>query len=386
MESCNKLFTLISFGCLLTLCSCEKEPVIPDDCLVKGTSFFSKIIPDEYIITYNFENNFRSLQSLEYKVEESLERMNISSSAIEQILPGENTIVVAALQSDELDQLKRDPNVESIEPDRIIGIKSCITIVTPRSVSWSVRKTGYGRIGLVSNKVAWIIDTGLDLDHPDLNIDSEKSRSFITGQTSADDNNGHGTHVAGIIGAKNNLTGILGIASDIKLVGLKVLNDLGEGRLSNVISAVRHVTTNGKSGDVVNMSLGGEGISLALEREIQQAADKGILFSIAAGNDKKNVSGYSPARFNHPNVFTVAAVDSFNRFATFSNFGEAVDVAAYGVNIVSTFTNGRYATMSGTSMAAPHLSGLLLTRGVNIPTRGFASNSPDAKIYPVARE
>ncbi|MGL4632191.1 MAG: S8 family serine peptidase, partial [Leadbetterella sp.] len=119
---------------------------------------------------------------------------------------------------------------------------------------------------------------------------------------------------------------------------------------------------------------------------IQSAAEKGILFSIAAGNDGENVENYSPARINHPNIFTVSAVDSLNRFAKFSNYGSSIDVAAYGVKILSTYPNGKYAIMSGTSMAAPHVAGLLLTRGANIPKRGTATNDPDGYPDPIARE
>jgi subtilisin len=358
------------------LYSCQKASKIapiPDDCLVRAASNNGKIIPEEYIITYK-------------KNADPNKAARIAVSDIEATFEGENNLVIAHLEKRDFERIKSDPTIESIEPDRVMSICACVDVVAPRTLSWSVRKTGYGRIGTKSQKVAWIIDSGIDLDHPDLNVDNSLSRSFVTGQTSADDINGHGTHVAGIIGAKNNTVGLIGIASDVKMIALKVFNQLGEGRLSSVIQAVRHVNQNGKAGDVVNMSLGGEGVSTTLEREIQTAADKGILFSIAAGNEYEDVSGYSPARFNHPNVFTVSAVDSSNRFASFSNFGASVDVAAYGVRVISTYSNGRYATLSGTSMAAPHVAGLLLTRGVNIPKRGTALNDPDGRPDPIARE
>jgi subtilisin family serine protease len=253
-------------------------------------------------------------------------------------------------------------------------------------VTWSVRKTGYGNGENFQDKTVWIIDTGVDLDHPDLNVDKERSHSFISGQTSADDNNGHGTHVAGIIGAINNTIGVVGVASGVKLVALKVLDQLGAGTLSSVVSAVAYISQNGKAGDVVNMSLGLEGISATLDREVKAAADKGILFAIAAGNDGKLANNFSPGRVNHANVFTVSAVDSTGKFASFSNYGnDVVDVAAYGVRIFSTYMNGRYATLSGTSMAAPHVAGLLLIKGNNIPTYGVASNDPDGVADPIAR-
>ena len=149
---------------------------------------------------------------------------------------------------------------------------------------------------------------------------------------------------------------------------------------------MNHVGQNGRSGDVVNLSLGGEGTSATLERVIRQAADAGILFAIAAGNEGKNSDDYSPARVNHPNVFTVSAMDRNNQFASFSNFGSSVDVCAYGVRITSTYKDGQYATLSGTSMAAPHVAGLLLIRGSKLPTRGFVTGDPDGKADPVAGE
>ena len=131
-------------------------------------------------------------------------------------------------------------------------------------------------------------------------------------------------------------------------------------------------------GEVVNMSLGSDTISLSLDNAVRALAEKGILFSIAAGNESRNASLSSPGRVNHPNVFTVSAIDSLGRFASFSDFGnDVVDLAAPGVRIVSTYSNGRYARLSGTSMAAPHVAGILVIEGKNITTRGVALNDPD---------
>jgi subtilisin len=382
---------LITFGI-----ACKKQSIqevaiedkIPDDCLIKASKINGQILENEYIVTFKNDSTQGLLTTrAANKVHQLMTRATIENPDFEILTTGEMPSIVAHhINPTEVNRLKSDPSVLSIEPDRKMAIAACVDVVAPRSLSWSVRKTGYGRVGQIGNKTAWIIDTGVDFDHPDLNVDSIRSRSFISGQATANDLNGHGTHVAGIIGAKNNQVGILGIASDIKIVALKVLDQLGEGRLSSVISAVRHVSNNAIRGDVVNMSLGGEGTSLALEREISLAAEKGILFAIAAGNDNKNTADYSPARVNHPNVLTVSAVDSLERFASFSNFGADVDVAAYGVRIISTYKDGRYAIISGTSMAAPHVAGLMLARGINIPKRGFALNDPDGVPDPIARE
>ena len=379
---------------IMFLAACQSDSLLPqvsDDCLVKSATTTSQIIENEYIVTFKIDTTIASSLSNARKVESInylMERNNVPIRQIEQTFWGRSVKgFVAHLTKDEAAKLSHDTLVETIEPDRTLRICACVNLIAPKSVTWSVRKTGFGN-GLNFNaKTAWIIDTGIDLDHPDLNVDIQRSKNFITGQTSADDNNGHGTHVAGIIGALNNQIGVVGIASGANLVALKVLNQLGEGRLSAVIAAVAYVSQQGQAGDVVNMSLGMEGISATLDREVQAAANRGILFAIAAGNDKQYAHDFSPGRLNHANILTVSAVDSTDTFASFSNYGnDVVDVAAYGVKITSTYINGRYATLSGTSMATPHVAGLMLIRGRNIPTRGTARNDPDGVPDPIARE
>lgn len=383
----HKMIAVAGFSLFLISCfkeeSSEPENAIPDDCLVKASKINGEIIDNAYIITFRNDTGLTTRSS-----RENFKDNPVIQDADFQLISAEGNAIglLTDVKADALTDLINNPDVIHIEPERRIAIASCVSVVSPRSVTWSVRKTGYGRIGTVSNKTAWIIDTGVDYDHPDLNVDVVRSLSFISGQSTADDLNGHGTHVAGIIGAKNNAIGILGIASDIKIVALKVLDQLGEGRLSGLISAVRHVSINAKAGDVVNMSLGSEGTSATLDREIRAAAEKGILFAIAAGNDAKNAREYTPANINHRNVLTISAIDSLDRFASFSNYGPDVDIAAYGVKVVSTYKNGQYAILSGTSMAAPHVAGLMLAKGINIPRRGVAVNDPDGVADPIARQ
>jgi len=372
--------------------SCRRdatEAQTPEDCLVKASARNGEIIPGEFIVTYRAEATQPggTLARLVDVTSAVLTENQLASTAVESRFDGAVPGFVAHLSETQAAQLQQDSRIQSVEPDRIVSMCGCLEVAEPRNLTWSVRKTGYGNGLNFSKKTAWVIDTGIDLDHPDLAVDQSRSRSFITGQTSADDENGHGTHVAGVIGALNNKQGIVGIASGVKLVALKVLDQEGEGRLSSTVQAVAHVVQNGQPGDVVNLSLGGDGISQALERQIKAAADAGILFAVAAGNESEPARTHSPARFNHPNVFTVSAVDSTDTFASFSNYGnDVVDVAAYGVRIASTYRGGRYAILSGTSMAAPHVAGLLLIRGKNLPTRGTARNDPDGVADPIARE
>lgn len=382
---------IIGFG----LISCQKDndlkPTISIDCLVKASANNGQIVDGSYMVTYQQSETLPNdrqgrIAAAKELAEKFLTSRRISDVKTDVLASGEQTIFLAHLTEYESIQLKQDPLVTVVEPDRIMSICSCVDVETTATLTWNTAQTGFGRGDLQTTKTTWVIDTGIDLDHPDLNVDAARSRSFFNGQTSADDQNGHGTHVAGIIGAKNNQIGTTGIASGATLVSLRVLDDEGEGRLSGIIRAVNYVVQNGGAGDVVNMSLGGEGISETLERAIVRGADAGILFAIAAGNDGKDVETYSPSRVNHANVFTVSAMNQNNRFASFSNYGASIDVCAYGVRIQSAYMGGRYAILSGTSMAAPHVSGLLLIRGSNFPTHGAVSGDPDGMPDPMAGE
>ncbi|WP_019987022.1 S8 family serine peptidase [Rudanella lutea] len=370
----------------------------PDtDCLVKASASNGLAISGQYIVTTTFAdipdapNARQASPAADRLVETFLQNHRVRQPQAHVLTATDAQITfVATLDTFEAEALWRDTSVKLLEPDRTVSLCACVDVSSPTTLGWNIRQTGYGRGDRQTGRTAWVIDTGIDLDHPDLNVDTGRSRSFLSGATSAateaEDNNGHGTHVAGIIGALNNNIGVTGVASGAQLVALKVLDQLGEGRLSGVIAAVDHVYRTGKPGDVVNLSLGGEGQSPTLDRVIRLAADRGILFAIAAGNESESVEGQSPARVNHPNVFTVSAMDAQDRFAAFSNYGPSVDVAAYGVRIQSTYRNGRYATLSGTSMAAPHVAGLLYIRGSKLPLKGTVSGDPDGQPDPMARE
>lgn len=388
----------LAYTAFLGLCllACQNDTSIDAagvsaDCLVKAASTNGTAIVGSYIVTYQPTQSLPTAPNARMAATEVLAERLLTSYAVadptaEILAADEQTTFLAHLSESESEKLRQDPSVVLIEPDQIMSMCNCVDVTTTTTLTWSVKQTGYGRGDLQSSKTAWVIDTGIDLDHPDLNVDTQRSRSFVSGVTSADDENGHGTHIAGVIGAKNNSVGITGVASGAKLVALRVLDDDGEGRLSGIIQAINYVYQNGKAGDVINLSLGGESTSAALDRAVTQAANAGILFAIAAGNESKNADNYSPARVNNANVFTVSAMDSKNQFASFSNYGSSVDVCAYGVRITSTYKDGRYATLSGTSMAAPHVAGLLLIRGNTFPKHGAVQGDPDGKADPMAGE
>jgi subtilisin family serine protease len=242
----------------------------------------------------------------------------------------------------------------------------------PQSTSWGITRVDGG--SGTPNGVAWIIDTGIDLDHPDLNVDVSRSRNFSSGN-SPNDGNGHGSHVAGIIAARNNTIGVVGVTPDATVIAVRVLNNAGSGTTSGVIAGVDYVAGAGSSGDVANMSLGG-GPSQALDAAVVAAAATGVKFTLAAGNESDSATNHSPARANGPNVYTVSAFSQGDNWASFSNFGNPpIDYAEPGVSIRSTYKDGGYATLSGTSMAAPHLAGILLDGAVH--SGGTVIGDPD---------
>src|SRR5438477_612897 len=354
-----------------------------DNCVTKQSKNVS-IVEGQYIVAYkpaSLDTRDISTQRISQASQDVLQRNKISSSVIEQTFQGEPGGFVARLSAEEAAKLKNDADIEAIEPDRIIALSTCFTVAEPRLITWNVKRVGYAD---GTGKTAWIIDTGIDFNHPDLNVDQTRSKSFINGVTSAKDENGHGTHVAGIIGAKNNTFGVLGVASGATLVSLRVLDKDGSGKLSSIIQALGYVNSNGHAGDVVNLSLGEDSVSNILDEQVENTAARGIYIAIAAGNDKEPARNFSPGRANGANIFTVSAIDSLDNFANFSNYGnDVVDYAAPGVRILSTYIGGRYAYMSGTSMAAPHLAGLLLLKGRNITTSGNAKNDPDGTADPI---
>jgi subtilisin len=214
-----------------------------------------------------------------------------------------------------------------------------------------------------------VVDTGVDLDHPDLNV--FRNVNMIT-SANGDDDNGHGTHVAGTIGAKDDGKGVVGVAPGARIWAVKVLDSQGSGLMSDIIAGVDYVAQHADEIEVANLSLGCQCTSSALDNALNNAVKAGVTVVVAAGNNAKDSSNFSPAK--NPNVITVSAVADFNgqggggaastcrsdvddSFANFSNYGVPVDIAAPGVCITSTYTGGGTSIMSGTSMASPHVAG-----------------------------
>lgn len=221
----------------------------------------------------------------------------------------------------------------------------------------------------------FVVDTGVDY-HADLNL--QGGVDFTGSRTGFTDDNGHGTHVAGIIGAFDNNLGIVGVAPGVRLWSVRVLDARGSGTLAGVIAGLDWILKNRGSGHaIVNMSLGG-GVSPQLDAAVERLVAAGIIVCVAAGNENQNAYYSSPARA--ASAITVGATGStatpnYNDLAPYSNYGTIVDILAPGTSINSTYLNGKYATLSGTSMATPVVAGtiaLMLSKR-NYPGYGTAS-------------
>lgn len=260
---------------------------------------------------------------------------------------------------------EQDQEIDAIQAGgpfdfRVVGRPAPPSSQPPQQAQWGVLRVNGGSGTGSGSGTAWVIDTGIDSTHPDLNVDTSRSRSFIR-DSSFEDANGHGSHVAGIIGALDNTIGVVGVSPGATLVAVRVLDRNGRGSNSDVIAGVDYVAANGHSGDVANMSLGGS-VSTALDNAVIAAAAKGVKFTLAAGNESDSATNHSPARANGTNVYTVSSFAQGDNWSSFSNFGNPpIDFAEPGSSIKSTYKGGGYATLSGTSMAAPHLAGILLT-------------------------
>jgi thermitase len=238
--------------------------------------------------------------------------------------------------------------------------------------AWSTR-TGCAKVA--------VLDTGVDFDHPDLKaniveskdkpgdgkdndkngyVDDTHGFNVIKGKGSGKDNEGHGTHVAGIIaGRGNNGMGVAGVCWAGKVVPVKFLDSNGRGSTSDAIAGIEYAVKTGVK--IVNCSFATHGKSEALHDAVKFAEKKNVLLVVAAGNNGQNIdkSAIYPAAFNDPNILAVAASTSEDKLASFSNFGSTeVDVAAPGANIRSTYIGGGYKVLSGTSMAAPFVAGV----------------------------
>lgn len=267
--------------------------------------------------------------------------------------PNEVRSISATISEDSVEELMDFSTVKWVEIDKVMKI-------SVQKDDWGIGRTGTSRawnFGYTGTgiKVA-VLDTGISA-HQDLVISG--GVSFDPSSKSYNDNHGHGTHVAGIISAKDNSIGMVGVAPDSQLYAVKVLGSDGSGLTSDIIKGIDWAISNNM--DIINLSLGSQDESVALKEAVTRAINKGIVVVAAAGNDGHlNPTGDTvdyPASYDQ--VIAVGAIDVNNQIAPFSSNGPSVDVVAPGVSISSTLSTGNYGEMSGTSMATPYVTGIV---------------------------
>ncbi|EIT84652.1 alkaline serine protease, subtilase family protein [Fictibacillus macauensis ZFHKF-1] len=316
-----------------------KTDVAPKEIIVK----FKKGVSSSQVASINSASNVKVVESTkDYKV------VKVNGSVDQAI-----------------DQLESDKNVEYAEPN--YTYKATFTPddtefknqYAPQTIgaekAWDVTK------GSKDVKVA-IVDTGVDASHPDLEGKVLKGKDFVDNDDDAMDENKHGTHCAGIAAAAtNNGKGIAGMAPDVSVLPVRVLDAQGSGSLDNIAKGIKYAADQGAK--VISLSLGGPGSSKTLDDAIEYASQKGAVIVAAAGNESTDKKSYPGA---NETAIAVAATDENDALADFSNYGDWVDVAAPGVDILSTVPGGKFEKLSGTSMATPlvaGLAGLLASQG-----------------------
>ncbi len=277
--------------------------------------------------------------------------------------------VVAHVDARGEKKLADDPRVAYVEDDVVVETmdntgkaagkkvsqQAKVIVQAVQVLPWGIDRIDAEKVWPLGNTATGtdvaIIDTGISLSHPDLKLNIKGGVSEVAYTSSFNDDNGHGSHVAGIVGALNNTVGAVGAAPAVNLYAIKVLGKNGSGFLSDIIDGIDWARMNGMK--VINMSLGCNCPSQVLRDAVVRAYNAGIVIVAAAGNSGGPV--IYPAAY--PEVIAVGATDQLNNAPLWSSRGPELDLVAPGVSIYSTYKGTSYATLSGTSMASPHVAG-----------------------------
>jgi subtilisin family serine protease len=366
MRSIRSVLLLGSVAALAACSDDQLNPVTPDTqstpeaAPVFAVASMGQAIEGSYIIVLNEGANPRSVAAI---------------AGVEPVFVYENALngFSATLNQGQLNALRHNPNVAYVEQDQVMTAEA-----TQSNATWGLDRIdqrylpldgsySYGYTG--STVRAYIIDTGLDAGHAQFEGRAQNVYDALGGN--GNDCNGHGTHVGGTVGGKT-----YGVAKKVMLRGVRVLGCDGSGSTSGIISAVDWVRANRINPAVANMSLGG-GYSSSLNTAVNNLANSGVFVAVAAGNENQDCRNVSPASAAY--VYTVAASDKNDYKASFSNFGPCVDIYAPGVSITSAWIGSgttETKTISGTSMASPHVAGvsaLIKHRYGNISSSSVAS-------------
>ena len=327
----------------------------------KGISHYIK---NELVIKFQKDTPEKEIQELLAKYNMKLEK-RLDHTIVISCKDKQTKELIKVLEEQEMNS--KDSHIEYIEPHFIYlsnDIKySLPTPFTPNDslyldYQWNLpiisAEQGWERTQGKESMIIAIVDTGLDLEHPEFIGKLVDGINILEPDSPPLDDDGHGTHVAGIIAANtNNFEGIAGITWHNKIMPIKVLDQSGAGTLFDVAQGVFWATDHGAK--VINLSLGNYAESKFLHDAIKYAFSKDVVLVAASGNDGTDQLGY-PA--SYPEVIAVSAIDYDQTIVEFSNYGKYVDVVAPGVNIASTYPSNQYASLSGTSMASPHVAGL----------------------------
>lgn len=267
-------------------------------------------------------------------------------------------------------ELAQDSRIQYIEEDREVRLQAVQT-----NAPWGLDRLDQASLPLdrrfefqggASGVKVYVIDTGINIQHVEFDGRAAHGFDAIDNDLIAEDCNGHGTHVAGTVGGRT-----YGVAKDVQLVSVRVLDCRGSGTISSVIRGIEWVTENSDGPSVVNMSLGG-GASQAIDDAVRKSMQNGILYVVAAGNENMDACQSSPARVSQ--AITVGSTTSSDSRSSFSNYGSCVDIFAPGSDIPSAWYSSTSATqtISGTSMASPHVAGVAALILGGAPTLSIA--------------
>lgn len=378
----------------LVLSSCSTDTMISEPAADASAIHQNRdVVPGRYIVLFAesaIATKGEDIQSFtiaerEMRVDEAVDKMTstlkINSDKVDLVFAAAlQGVVFDNLTAEEVRRLQNDRTVKHIQQDHWIVLPELEisrrggggkpggggTPPPTQTVPWGITQIG-GHAMAPSGVTAWIIDSGIDTDHPDLNVNAGRGHNFVSkGKSTVNDGNGHGTHVAGTVGAIDNEIGVVGVAAGIELVPMRVLDNNGSGYFSWSVAAFNSVATNGAAGDVVNFSVGPSSRynDPVIDAAVEGVGAKGIKVCLAAGNESDDAQYYSPAKVNAANVYTIGSMTSSLAISYFSNYGLPVDYYEPGSSVYSTYKDGGYATLSGTSMASPHACGILAFGGI----------------------
>jgi len=368
-------------------------------------NYKTELIENQFIIVFNEDLIFFKIDLDDYEGTQALMRKEavdflrnykIDPDGIDYVYSMALTGFCARIEEDKIKEIITDPRVKYIEQDRkgMLGQgnnKSKVNkeeeeIENTQRVPWGISRVG-GPFDYRGRHSVFVVDTGIDINHPDLNVDVKKGFDPYNQKKkdwNLNDEHGHGTHVAGTIGALDNHFGVVGVASGVPLVPVKVFfGPSAAYTYSGMVAGIEHIGVRGKPGDVANLSFGGFDKSQVLDDAVLNVSNKRrVWMVIAAGNSKLPANAFSPARVNGPYTITVSAFQLGDIYAPFSHYGPPTKYAAPGVGVLSTWPNNRYRNESGTSMATPHVSGLRVMG--ELDSDGFVLNYPNSNPDPIA--